>query len=102
VENKMYQNKIDKYKNEGLRYGDTEKKWYKLVDLKGAILWKGRCGNINKNQLLIENCNDNKINIKLNIDKRWYEKEGEYLGTGKCSCLCPKRAVYKLVTVSQA
>ena len=76
-------------------------KWYNLVDVKRVILWKSRCRNNNKNQLLTKNCNDNKSQIKLNINKGWYEKDGMYLGTDKCSCV-QKQAVYKLITASQA
>jgi hypothetical protein len=56
----MYQNKINKYKSEGLSYGGREK-GYNLVDLKRATLWKSRCrNNNNKNQLLLKICDDNK------------------------------------------
>jgi hypothetical protein len=59
--NNTYQNKMNTYQNEGLSYGDTEKN--------GAILWTWRelfCGRVGleiliKNQLLKENCDDNKI-----------------------------------------
>ena len=39
MESNTYQNKINKHKSEGLSYGGREK-WYNLVDLKRAALWK--------------------------------------------------------------
>jgi hypothetical protein len=41
MKSNTYQNKINKHKSEGLSYGGREK-WYNLVDLKRATLWKSR------------------------------------------------------------